>query len=84
MKKRLQNSNLVILRLEGIHTNYMEINSKLSDMLNHLLVAVTREDAASRAADFLLRSRSAETMSWMPREAAAAFLALTANRPGEW
>jgi len=45
---------------------------------------VTREDAASRAADFLLRSRSAETMSWRPREAAAAFLALTANRPGEW
>jgi len=44
----------------------------------------TRKEAASRAADYILRARSAETMSWRPREAAGALLALAANKPGEW
>ena len=49
----------------------------LSTMMRLLLPKTRWTRQTFPAADFLLRS-------WRPREAAPAFLALTANRPGEW
>ena len=51
---------------------------------NPVPLKVSRTESASRAAAFILSSRAEATLSWSPREAAGALLALAANDPGDW